>query len=153
MKEKTFGILLKKQGGEFVKICKFTSIMMLGLSIITYINIAFIYFLPYFIPISSFTSIRLTSLAFIDKRYYLIAISILLNSINFISAFEIQKKHVFFPILSIVYNIFDLGYVLYLFMYDIVKNQFIIWSYIPSIIIYSTVILLLVRTIKGRFFD
>lgn len=80
----------------------------LGLvSIITLFNVIIIYWFPVTIPFSSLVAIRLMFLAFIEKAYWLILISLLICVLLFLTAVSVHRRHILLPILSLMYLVYD----------------------------------------------
>lgn len=71
------------------------------------INVFVMYWFPINIPLSSFSAVRLTFVAFIEKRYYLILVSTLICVLLFLSTLSVRRQHIIFPVLSLMYVIYD----------------------------------------------
>ena len=85
-------------------------------SIVTFVNVFIMYWFPINIPLSSFSTVRCTFIAFIEKRYYLILVSVLICVVLFLSTRSIRRKHIILPSLSLLYLIYDFIIVLLLFI-------------------------------------
>ena len=81
---------------------KILFVLLLTVSIVTFINVLVMYWLPIRIPISSFSAVRLTAVAFIEKRYYLILFSILICVLLLLSALSVRRQYVVLPSLSLI---------------------------------------------------
>lgn len=123
-----------------LKYCtKYLTLLLVIVSIASLLNLLIMYWLPILIPISSFSVVRITVFAFIEKRYYLILISMLICVVLFLSARSVQRQHIVLPSLSLLYLIYDFIIVLSLFIDGFYDGY---WkTYIIQII---TLILLLV---------
>lgn len=86
---------------------KFLSVVLTVVSIATFINVLLIYWLPINIPISSFFAVRTMFVAFIEKRYFLIVVSLLVCVLLFLTTISIRRQHILFPTLSLIYIIYD----------------------------------------------
>ena len=95
---------------------KILFVLLLTVSIVTFINVLVMYWLPIRIPISSFSAVRLTAVAFIEKRYYLILFSILICVLLLLSALSVRRQYVVLPSLSLLYMIYDFIVVMSLFV-------------------------------------
>lgn len=101
-----FGILL--EGDNMMKYStKCLTILLVVLSVVSLLNVFVMYWLPINIPISSFSAVRLTVVAFIEKRYYLIPVSVLICVLLFLSTFSVRRQHIFLPSLSLLYLVYD----------------------------------------------
>ena len=95
---------------------KILFVLLLAVSVVTFINVLVMYWLPIRIPISSFSAVRLTAVAFIEKRYYLILFSILICVLLLLSALSVRRQYVVLPSLSLLYMIYDFIVVMSLFV-------------------------------------
>lgn len=101
-----FGILLG--GDNMLKYStKCLTVLLTIVSTVSLINVFVMYWLPIRIPISSFSTVRLTAVAFIEKRYYLILFSILICVLLLLSALSVRRQYVVLPSLSLLYMIYD----------------------------------------------
>ena len=107
MKVWAFGILF---GGDNVLkySTKCLTILLTIVSAVSLINVFVMYWFPINIPFSSFSAVRLTFVALIEKRYYLILVSALICVLLFLSTLSVRRQHVFLPVLSLMYLIYDL---------------------------------------------
>lgn len=114
----------------------------LGLvSIITLFNVIIGYWFPVIIPFSSFVAIRLMFLAYIEKAYWLILLSLLICVLLFLTAVSVHRRHILLPILSLVYLVFDFIIVLSVAMDSL---QYGYWkTYIVQAVVPVTLIVLL----------
>ena len=83
------------------------SVLLQMMSLISLINILIMYWFPVIIPFSSFVTVRLVTVAFIEELDWLIAISLLICLLLFLAAISIKKHRLFFPGLSLVYLSYD----------------------------------------------
>ena len=91
---------------------KCLTIMLSIVSTVSLINVFAIYWFPINIPLSSFSAVRLTFVALIEKRYYLILISLLICVLLLFTIIAIRRRHILFPCLSLLYLAFDFVVVL-----------------------------------------
>lgn len=110
-------------------------------SIITLFNSIIIYWSPVIIPFSSFTAVRLVFLAFIEKIYWLILLSLLICVLLLLTTVSVCRRHVLLPILSLMYLIYDLIIVLSLLIDGLGDGY---WRmYIIQTVVKATIIVLL----------
>lgn len=95
---------------------KCLTVLLAIVSTISLINVFVMYWLPILIPISSFSAVRLSVVAFIEKRYCLILFSILICILLLLSALSVRRQHVVLPSLSLLYLIYDFIVVMSLFV-------------------------------------
>ena len=95
---------------------KILFVLLMTVSVVTFINVLVMYWFPIMIPISSFTAVRLTVLLLIEKRYYLIPVSLLICALLLLTAISIRRQHILLPGLSLPYLIYDFAIVLSLFV-------------------------------------
>lgn len=101
-----FGILLG--GDNMLKYStKCLTILLTIVSAVSLINVFVLYWFPINIPLSSFSAVRLTVVAFIEKRYYLILVSVLVCVLLFLSTLSVRRQHIILPGLSLLYLIYD----------------------------------------------
>lgn len=111
-------------------------------SIITLFNVIIVYWFPVIIPFSSFVVIRLMFLAFIEKTYWFILLSLLICALLFLTALSVHRRHILLPILSLMYLIYDFVTVLSLLIGRI--DDYGYWkTYIVPIIVPIILIVLL----------
>ena len=93
------------------------------------------------IPVSSFAAVRLTAVAFIEKKYYLISVSILICALLFSASLSVRRKHIILPCLSLLYLLYDFVVVLSLIVDGLVDGY---WRmYIVQTVTTITLIVLL----------
>ena len=110
-------------------------------SIITLINTISMYWFPIYIPLGSFSAVRFTLVALMEKQYSCILVSILIGALLFITTVAVRRQHIFLPSLSLLYLIYDCVMVLILFV-DGIDNGY--WKiYIIQIIVSIVLIVLL----------
>lgn len=120
---------------------KILFVLLMTVSVVTFINVLVMYWFPINIPISSFTAVRLTVVAFIEKRYYLILFSILICVLLLLSALSVRRQYVVLPSLSLLYMIYDFIVVMSLLVNGLDDGY---WrTYIIRIIISIALIVLL----------
>ncbi len=95
---------------------KCLTILLAIVATVSLTNVFVMYWLPIIIPISSFSAVRLTVLAFIEKRYYLILVSIFICVLLFLSTLSVRRQHFILPSLSLLYLIYDFIVVMSLFV-------------------------------------
>ena len=86
---------------------KCLTILLTIVATVSLTNVFVMYWLPINIPISSFSAVRLTVVAFIEKRYYLILVSIFICVLLFLSTLSVRRQHFILPSLSLLYLIYD----------------------------------------------
>lgn len=77
------------------------------LSVVTFVNILVIYWIPINIPLSSFSAVRTMFVAFAEKRYHLILASVLICVLLFLSTISVHRQRSLLPVLSLLYLIYD----------------------------------------------
>ena len=95
---------------------KCLTILLTIVSAVSLINVFVMYWFPINIPLCSFSAVRLTVVAFIEKRYYLILVSVLVCVLLFLSTLSVRRQHIILPSLSLLYLIYDFIIVLSLFI-------------------------------------
>jgi len=91
---------------------KFLTILLAIVSTVSLINVFVMYWFPINIPISSFSAVRLTVVAIIEKRYYLILFSISICVLLFLSTLSVRRQRIVFPSLSLLYLLYDFAVVM-----------------------------------------
>ena len=120
---------------------KCLTVLLAIVSSVSLINVFVMYWLPIQIPFSSFSAVRLTAVAFMEKRYHLIFFSILICVLLLLSALSVRRQHVVLPSLSIIYLIYDFIVVMALLV-DGLDDGY--WkTYIVSILVSIALIALL----------
>lgn len=76
-------------------------------SIITFFNVLIMYLLPLYIPLSSFSSVRIMFISLVEKKYILSIVSVLPSILLFVSTISIRRWHIVLPMLSLVYIVCD----------------------------------------------
>lgn len=110
-----FGILLV--GDNMLKYTtKCLQTLLTIVSIVTFVNVLVMFWIPILIPLSSFSAVRTMFVAFMEKRYYLIPVSVLICVLLFLSTISIRRQHILLPALSFLYLIYDFIIVLSLLM-------------------------------------
>jgi len=120
---------------------KCLTVLLMIVSVISFINVLIMYWVPIVIPLGSFSAVRLTVLAFIEKQYYLIPVSLLLCTMLFLTTISIRKKHSILPVLSLFYLIYDSITVLLLFIDGLDDGYWGIYSIQVIVSIALTVLL------------
>lgn len=95
---------------------KCLTLLLAIVSAVSLINVFAMYWLPINFPISSFSAVRLTVVAFIEKRYYLFLFSILICVLLFLSALSVRRQYIILPSLSLLYLLYDFIIVMSLFV-------------------------------------
>ncbi len=120
---------------------KCLTILLAIVSIVSLVNVLVMYWFPINIPINSFSAVRLTVVAFIEKRYYLILISVLICVLLFLSTLSVRRQHIVLPSLLLIYLIYDFIIVLSLLI-DGLDDGY--WTtYIIQTLVSTTLIVLL----------
>lgn len=112
-------------------------------SISSLINVLILYWIPTLLPIGSYCSVYLAGISFIEKRYYLFVISLLICIVLLLTTFSIKKDRLFLPILSLVYILFDLLIVFYRFVLSLSDGIFIL--FIGQLVVLTTLTVLLCK--------
>ena len=120
---------------------KLLAILWTTVAIATSINIQLMYWIPTNIPLSSFSAVRMSFIAFIEKRYYLIIVGLLVGLLLLLTTFAIRKQQVFLPVLSLIYLIYDFIKVLALLINGFYDGYWIM--YIVQTIVTAVLIVLL----------
>lgn len=120
---------------------KLLAILLTTVAIATSINILLMYWIPTNIPLSSFSAVRMSFIAFIEKRYYLIIVGLLVGLLLLLTTFAIRKQQVFLPVLSLIYLIYDFIKVLALLINGFYDGYWIM--YIVQTIVTAVLIVLL----------
>ena len=95
---------------------KCLTVLLAIVSTVSLINVIVMYWFPIDIPISSFSAVRLSVVAFMDERYYLNLFSILICVLLFLSTRSVRCGHIVLPSLSLLYLIYDFIKVMSLFV-------------------------------------
>ena len=118
----------------------------------TVLNIITINFYPLILPMANLSIIKLTFIAFAEKKYGYILISLLLNILILIGVKLIKRNRILFPVLIFPIFLGDFIHVMYLFinglMVDFI-NTVIIWSGIIDIIVIPLFILYFKNQVKS----
>ena len=110
-------------------------------SIITFLNSIILYWVPIIIPFSSFAAVRLVVLAFIEKHYWLILLSLLVCVLLFLTTVSVYRRHILLPILSLTYLIYEFIVVLFQLIDGLGDGY---WKmYIVQTVVTTTIIVLL----------
>ncbi len=120
---------------------KYLTILLTIVSVVTFVNVLVMYWIPITMPLSSFFAVRTTFVAFVEKRYYLILISIAICVLLFLSTISVRKQHGLFPVLSLLYLIYDFITVMTLTIGGLCDGY---WkTYIVQVLVSITLIVLL----------
>ena len=125
-----------------MKRCRTCLIVLLSLvSVASLLNLLVMPWFPHLFPLSAFSAVRLMFLAFIEKRYWLIPVSILICVLLFLSALSVRKHRILLPALSLLYVTYDFVFVLRLLIGALGDGY---WkTYIVQTIVPLTLIVLL----------
>lgn len=97
------------------KCCKkYLTVVLKVISIVTFINILVMYWLPVNFLLSSFSAVRIAVVALMENRYYLIPLGVFICALLFLAAISIRRQHIVLPILSLIYSVYDFIVVLIL---------------------------------------
>lgn len=141
MREWAFGILFGDDDNMLKYSQKSLTVLLTIVSVVTFVNMLAMYWVPINIPLSSFSAVRTMFVAFVEKRYYLILICVLICVLLFLSSISVRRQHSLLPVLSLLYLIYDFIIVLSLFIDGIGDGY---WrTYIIQIIVSITLIVLL----------
>ena len=91
---------------------KWLTVLLTIVSVVSLINVFVMYWLPINIPLNSFSAVRLTVVALLEKQYCLILVSLLLSLLLFFTTFAIRRQHILLPSLSLLYLIYDFAIIL-----------------------------------------
>ena len=83
---------------------KCITILLNVISAISLINVSVIYWLPINLSFSSFSAVKLTVVALINKQYYLILVSILICVLMFLTTISIRRQHILLPAFSLLHK-------------------------------------------------
>lgn len=120
---------------------KCLTVLLTIVSVVSLINVFVMYWLPINIPLNSFSAVRLTVIALIEKQYYLILVSLLIGVLLFLTTIAIRRRRILLPGLLLLYLIYDFVVVLSLFI-DGLDDGY--WrTYIIQTIVSITLIVLL----------
>ena len=140
-KVRVFGILLGDENNMLKYIQKYLTVLLTIISVITFVNILVMYWIPINLPLSSFSAVRTMFVAFIEKRYYLTIVSTLICILLFLSTISVRRQHIFWPVLSLMYLIYDFTIIFALLVEGVVDGY---WrTYIIQAIFSITLIILL----------
>ena len=107
------GFRISLEGDNMLKYSpKCLTILLTIVSAVSIINVFVMYWFPINIPFSSFSAVRLTFVALVEKRYYLILISALICILLFLSAVSVRRRYFLTPFLSLIYLTYDLARIL-----------------------------------------
>ncbi len=124
------------------RITNLLTITLMVISAVSFINIAIMYWLPVNLQLISFTCVRLTVVALIEKNCVLFIISVIICALIFLCALSIRKKNIILPMISLFYFLIDFAVVLALFIDGM--DDYGYWkTYIVHIVIYFMCIALL----------
>lgn len=141
MREWVFGILLGGDNNMLKYSQKCLTVILTIVSIVTFVNVLVIYWIPINMPLSSFSAVRTMFIAFVEKRYYLALVSALICALLFLSTFSVRRQHSLLPVLSLLYLIYDFTIVSSLLINSLGDSY---WrTYIIQIIVSITLIVLL----------
>ena len=80
---------------------KCLTVLLTIVSVVTFVNLLIMYWIPIIIPLSSFSAVRFLFVAFIEKRYYLVLICVGICVLLFLSAISVRRQRVLLPVLSL----------------------------------------------------
>lgn len=111
------------------------SLALKGVAAITLVNVAIMYWLPMQLPLSSFSAIRLMFLAYGNGQYHLIPVSVLICVLLFAGGMAVQKRRIWFPVLSVFYFLYELIELLLLSVSDYLAGNGYLRSDLASLLI------------------
>lgn len=126
---------------------KLLLLLLKTVAIVTFLNILVLYWIPIYIPISSFLAIRLEFVAFVERKYYLILISVLGCGLQFLGAVSISKRKFFLTILSYIYILLDFLILLSTLIDSYVRDDGQVWKYLVPMTVIVTLVYLMSRYI------
>ena len=85
----------------------FLRVLLTVTSVFTFINLLTMPLFPTLIPLSSFSAVRIMFVAFVEKQYYLIPVSVLICALPFLATISIRRQRIVLPLLSLMYLIYD----------------------------------------------
>lgn len=120
---------------------KILIVLLTIVAVVTFANVIIMYWFPTIIPLGSFSAVRLTVLALIEKQYYLIPVSLLGGVLLLFTAISIYKQRIILPILSLLYLVYDFIVVMTLFIKGLSDNYWIM--YVTQAVVSLSLIVLL----------
>ena len=91
---------------------RWLQIILVVFTAVTCINVLILYWAPVYIPISSFSAVRAMTVAFLEKKYYLILVSIGICALLFMATRSVFRQMRLWPLLLLLYCLYDLFMVL-----------------------------------------
>ncbi len=119
------------------------------MGIATLINITVIQYFPLYIPLSSFSAVRLSIIGLVTQNYLLVFASIVICVVLLVAFRSIRHSRIFVPSLVLIYLICD-NIVLLFYWIDGISTKYILtWFYsIQLLTSLTTVIMLFVYVIR-----
>ena len=133
-----------------IRRCQKLLIILLAIvAAVTFANVITMYWFPNIIPLGSFSAVRLTVVALIEKQYYLILVSLLIAMLLLFTMISIRKQGIILPILSLLYLVYDFIVVMILLIKGLNDNYWI--TYItPTIVSLSLIVLLCIYCLNWK---
>lgn len=119
------------------------SVLLKTVSIITLLNALVLYWIPMYVPLSSFFAIKLSFIAFVENRYYLIPISILICILLFSAALSIDRQRILCTTLSLIYLVCDFIMLYPLLIEGLCARDSFAWIYLIQTILDVTLAILI----------
>lgn len=116
-------------------------LLLIGLS--TLINIIIMYWIPSIFLVSMFGVMRLTMIAYIERKYWLLVIVIFLSVLTILIPILVKRKSVVLPLLYNGYLIYDLSILLPLLFHSICTQDGYGWDYLIHVLLDVIVIVLI----------
>ena len=118
--------------------------LLMIVSAASFVNVLVMYWFPHLFPLSAFSAVRLMFLAFIEKRYWLIPVSILICALLFRSALSVRKRRILLPVLSLLYVAYDFVFVLRLLI-DGLRDGYWKTYIVQTLVLLALIVLLCIH--------
>ncbi len=129
---------------------KVSSIILWLVSLCSFINILSMFWVPIILPFSSYSIVRIAFVAFIEERYYLLVIGLVVCLLLLLTAISINKNKIILPIISLLYLVCDLFIVLFLLFRGISDGYWHMYIIQVAVTFILTIILSVYIVIKLR---
>lgn len=127
-----------------------SSITLCAVSLCSFVNILGMFWVPIILPLSSYSIVRMAFVAFIEERYYLLVIGLVICLLLLLTAISINRDRIILPIISLLYLMCDLFIVLFLLFCGISDGYWYMYIIQVAVIIILTIILSVYIVIKIR---
>lgn len=119
-------------------IMKFLAISMGLVGIVTFVNAIVLYWIPGWWPLSSFVAISIQMLAYIQKTYWMLLLTLMVCILLFSSAISVRKGKIVLPIVSTVYFVGEFIVILFLIfdsLHDGYWTTYIVYALVQVVLI------------------